>query len=234
MDMPSNLQNLPPEVLDVLRFFGATGQTSAHADEIIERTGLSDRGFGKAIRRLVTSTYLVMDGDQVYRLSDAGRRAVADVLEYDLDTPPQDRVTSSNAPAAGPRVVTRRLVLVAPAILTAGEAAPVQIAFESAGPGQRLSSPAPVVVRFSALHADAAPPTETTLQIGNEPVQAGFTVTPGAFTTARLRVELLQSDEFGYELEPCGGLYADLPVSAAGDPQWSAHGVSVTLRDVGD
>jgi hypothetical protein len=232
--MPSNLQNLPPEVLDVLRFYGATGQTSAHADEIIERTGLSDRGFGKAIRRLVTSTYLVMDGDQVYRLSDAGRRAVADVLEYDLDTPPQDRITSSSAPVSGPHLVKRRLLLVAPATLKPGEPAHVQVGFAGAEFGGPLSGPTPVVVRVSALHAEAAPPTETTLQVANEPVQTAFTVTPGAFTTVRLRVELLQSDEFGYELEPCGGLYADLPVSAAGDPQRSARGVSVSLRDVGD
>jgi hypothetical protein len=231
--MPSNLQNLPPEVLDVLRFYGATGQTSAHADEIIERTGLSDRGFGKAIRRLVTSTYLVMDGDQVYRLSDAGRRAVGDVLEYDLDTPPQDRVTSSAA-ASGQRAVTRRLVLVAPAELKPNEPATVQIGFAGAEFGGPLSGPAPIVVRFSALHAEAAPPTETTLQVNNEPVQAAFRVTPGVFTTARLRVELLQSDEFGYELEPCGGMYVDVPVSAAGSPERAAHGVSVAIRDVGE
>lgn len=233
MDMPSNLQNLPPEVLDVLRFYGATGQTSAHADEIIERTGLSDRGFGKAIRRLVTSTYLVMDGDQVYRLSDAGRRAVADVLEYDLDTPPQDRVTSSAA-ASGPRSVTRRVVLVAPSTLKAGEPATIHVAVSGADPGEQLAGPAPIVARFSALHAQADPPTETTLQIVNEPVQTAFTLTPGAFATARLRVQLLQSDEFGYELEPCGGLYVDLPVSVAGDPQWSTRGVSVSIRDFGD
>jgi hypothetical protein len=229
--MPQNLQNLPPEVLDVLRFYGATGQTSAHADEIIERTGLSDRGFGKAIRRLVTSTYLVMDGDQVYRLSDAGRRAVADVLEYDLDTPPEQRETAAVPPGA--RSVERRLVVAVPRTLTAGAAATVQVGFDGADDGELLSGPAPIVVRFSALHGEAAAPTETTLQVENRPVKHEFTVTPGAYATARLRVQLLQSDEFGYEIEPCGGLYVDVPVTAAGDPALMACGVTVSVRDVG-
>jgi hypothetical protein len=232
VDLPQNLQSFPPEVLDVLRFFGATGQTSAHADEIIERTGLSDRGFGKAIRRLVTSTYLVMDGDQVYRLSDAGRRAVADVLEYDLETPPQFRETP--AVPTGPRSVVRQLLLVAPRALAPGEAATIRVGFDEAEDGELLSGPAPVVIRLSAIHADAAAPNETTLQIENRPVQQTFTVTPGAYTQARFRVQLFQSDEFGYDIEPCGGLYVDVPIAAAADPSLMACGLAVSIRDVGE
>ena len=230
MEMPQNLQNLPPEVLDVLRFFGASGQTSAHADEIIERAGLSDRGFGKAIRRLVTSTYLVMDGDQIYRLSDAGRRAVAGLLEYDLENPPEADETPALPGAA--RLAERRLVLAAPRTLVAGVPAAVQVGFEGANDGQELAGPAPVVVRFNALHAEAAPPGEITLQVSNQPVQHMFTITPGAFTHTRLRVQLFQSDEFGYEIEPCGGLYVDVPVGGAADPARTAYGVDVSIRDV--
>ncbi|MFN8378447.1 MAG: hypothetical protein U0452_07225 [Anaerolineae bacterium] len=230
--MPQNLQTLPLEVLDVLRFFGSTGQTSAHADEIIERTGLSDRGFGKAIRRLVTSTYLVMDGDQVYRLSDAGRRAVADLLEYDLENPLE--IGKSPALPGAARSVERRLVLVAPCALSAGTPAKVWVGFEGADDGELLSGPAPLVVRFSAVHGEAASPAETTLQVENRPVQYEFTVTPGSYTQTRLRVQLFQSDEFGYEIEPCGGLYVDVPVSAAADSVLAAYGASVSIRDVSE
>lgn len=232
MDMPQNLQSLPPEVLDVLRFYGATGQTSAHADEIIERAGLSDRGFGKAIRRLVTSTYLIMDGDQVYRLSDAGRRAVASLLEYDLENPPEASETPALPGAA--RIVDRRLVLAAPRTLAAGRPATVLVGFAGAEDGEALSGPAPVVVRFSAVHAEAAAPAETTLQVENRAVQHAFTCTPGAFAQARLRVQLFQSDEFGYEIESCGGLYLDLPVAAVADPALIACGVDVSIRDVSE
>ena len=232
VDMPQNLQSLPPEVLDVLRFYGASGKTSAHADEIIEGTGLSDRGFGKAIRRLVTSTYLVMDGDQVYRLSDAGRRAVADVLEYDLEAGP---ALPDSAPAVGSsRMVERRLVLAAPRTLAANQPAIIRVGFDSADEDGWLSGPTPVVVRFSAVHGEAGPASEATLQIENKTVVHSFQMTPGDFTKARLRVELFQSDEFGLDIEPCGGLYLDVPVGLAAETEHVASGVTVSIRELGD
>ncbi len=231
MEMPLNLQSLPPEALDVLRFFGATGQTSAHADEITDRADLSDRAFGKAIRRLVTKGYLIMDGDQVYRMSDSGRRAVADMLEYDLVTPPEER-ESAAAISVSVGSALRRLVLVAPRMLKSGAAASVIVGFEGAEDDELLSGPAPVVVRFSAVHGDAGSPAEITMQVENRPVQQQFQVTVGAYTHTRLRVQLFQSDESGYEIEPCGGLYADVPVSDTADSTLAAYGTPVTIRDV--
>ncbi|HYO87629.1 MAG TPA: hypothetical protein VER79_03220 [Candidatus Limnocylindrales bacterium] len=230
MEIPLNLQSLPPEGLDVLRFFGATGQTSAHADEITERADLSDRAFGKAIRRLVTKGYLIMDGDQVYRLSDSGRRAVADMLEYDLVTPPEER--DSAASSASARSALRRLVLAAPLALKSGEPASVIVGFEGAEDDELLAGPAPLVVRFSVVHGEAGSPAETTMQVENRPVQQQFQVTAGPYTRVRLRVQLFQSDESGYEIEPCGGLYADVPVSTTADSTLVAYGAPVTIRDV--
>lgn len=231
MDMPLNLQSLPPEALDVLRFFGATGQTSAHADEITDRADLSDRAFGKAIRRLVTKGYLIMDGDQIYRMSDSGKRAVADLLEYDLVTPPEARARAG-AESAGSHPALRRLVLVAPRRLKAGAAAAVQVGFEGAEADDLWPGAAPVVVRLSVLHGEAVAPAEVTLQVGNGPVQQQFRVTAGAYTRARLRVQLYQSDESGYEIEPCGGLYADIPVSDTADLTQTAYGTPVMIRSV--
>lgn len=233
MEMPLNLQTLPPEALDVLRFFGATGQTSAHADEITERADLSDRAFGKAIRRLVTKGYLIMDGDQIYRISDSGKRAVADMLEYDLVTPPEARASTAVASASA-RTALRQLVLVAPRVLKAGDTTAVQVGFEGAEGDELLSGVAPVVVRLSVIHGEVVAPFEVTLQVGNAPIQQQFRVTAGAYTQARLRVQLYQSDESGYEIEPCGGLYADIHVSDAADLTQTAYGASVMIRDTSD
>jgi hypothetical protein len=230
--MPLNLQSLPPEALDVLRFFGATGQTSAHADDITERAALSDRAFGKAIRRLVTKGYLIMDGDQIYRLSDAGKRAVADMLEYDLVTPPEDRDSAAAAANESARSAMRRLVLAAPRQLQAGASVTVSVGFEGAEEDEQLSGPAPVIVRLSVLHGEAAHPAEATLQVNNAPVQQQFQVMAGMYTRTRLRVQLFQSDESGYDIEPCGGLYADLSVGASAASEQAAWGVPVMIRDV--
>src|SRR5688572_21605659 len=79
MEMPFHLKTLPPDALEILRYYGRSETNIALADDICDNTGLSDRGFGKAIRRLVTKNYLVMDGEQRYRLSDHGQRAVEDL-----------------------------------------------------------------------------------------------------------------------------------------------------------
>src|SRR5215470_5353846 len=87
MELPFHLRALPSEALDVLRFYNASNLSIAHADEIMDGVGLSERLFGKIIRRLVTKGYLHMDGDQAYRLSDHGQEAVDTLAEFDAVSP---------------------------------------------------------------------------------------------------------------------------------------------------
>jgi hypothetical protein len=79
MELPFYLRILPPEALEILAYFRRQGSNIAHADTMLNATQLSERGFGKAIRRLVTKGYLVLDGDQRYRLTEHGQRAVDDL-----------------------------------------------------------------------------------------------------------------------------------------------------------
>lgn len=79
MELPFYLRILPPEALEVLAYYRRLDHTIAYANSMITATGLSERGFGKAIRRLVTKGYLVLDGDQRYRLTEHGQRAVDDL-----------------------------------------------------------------------------------------------------------------------------------------------------------
>ncbi len=76
MDFDYQLKTLPPEALEVIRFYSTRETAIAHANEITRATNLSERAFGRAIRRLVTRGYLNMDGEGRYRLTDLGRRAV--------------------------------------------------------------------------------------------------------------------------------------------------------------
>lgn len=79
MDLPFYLRILPSEALEVLAYYRRRNNNLAYADAMMTATGLSERGFGKAIRRLVTKGYLVLDGDQRYRLTEHGQRAVDDL-----------------------------------------------------------------------------------------------------------------------------------------------------------
>src|SRR3982751_2538155 len=118
MDLPFHLKALPPEALDVLRYFGKLNDPVAHAMKITDEVGLSDRTFGKVIRRLVTKGYLQMDGDQAYRLSESGQDAVDELLEYDAEFPADK--AARQAPVE--EKVSRKLVLVVPKTLQSGAA----------------------------------------------------------------------------------------------------------------
>jgi predicted transcriptional regulator len=83
MDMPFHLKTLPPEALDVLRFFAGHSDDIARSDEVMTGSGLNERRFGVALRRLVTKGYLIMDGYQTYRLSESGRRAATELTDYE-------------------------------------------------------------------------------------------------------------------------------------------------------
>jgi hypothetical protein len=235
MDMPYHLRTLPPEALDILRFYRRLNARSAHADDIIDGADLSDRGFGKAIRRLVTKNYLVMDGDQVYRLSDMGQRAVEELGSYDLN-PSEASAESSEEDEEmvgyEPRQIRRHLVLVAPRMLRAGQPTNVYVGFDDADDDEILFSPLEVILRLNVLHGEPADATETSLVVENRAVHQTFEVTAGSYQQARIRVEVCQFNEELLDFDGCGGLYADLPVGDDGiDTSLAAYGADLELRE---
>jgi|GEM_PF-283804 len=230
MELPFSLRTLPPEAIDILRFFGSNGAASAHADEITQGAGLTDRGFGKAIRRLVTKGMIVMDGDQIYRLSDAGRRSVAELLEYDLNTPEAERPVHA-AVEAEPRFVRRHVIVALPAALTASQNVPVVVGIDAADDDELVMLPLHVQVGVSMVHGEPATPEWAELAVENRPVQHALTVKAGSFSMARLRVQVCQSDVQGeIDESACGGLYVDVPVEAH-TGEIRAFGTDVLLKD---
>lgn len=226
MDLPFHLKTLPPEALDVLRYFGGIDSPIAHADEIISDVGLSERTFGKVIRRLVTKGYLQMDGDQAYRLSDQGQSAVEELIEYEASAP---------APKAKREVVTetipRHLVVVTPSTLVAGQTAQVYVGFSPASDAL-LSEPADVVVRLSVLNGEPTRPQEAAFQLDNGSDHRPFSVTPGSFQCLRIRVNVFQLGPNPDDITIAGGLYIDLnvvPSANASTTQFAAYGADITL-----
>lgn len=226
MDMPYNLQALPPEAIDILRYFASFGTDSAHADAIVEGTGLTERGFGKGIRRLVTKSYVFMSSDQVYRLTDSGRRVLDEVKSYSGST-----TTRPSSPAEA-RFLRRRLVLVAPRTLPAGQAVEIGVGFDEADDNEYLNAPANMLLRLSMINGDPQQPLETPVMLTNRHMQESFKVTAGSYTSARIRVEVCQYRDDGDEFDFCGGMYVDLPVTAGeADPYSSAYGIDVILKE---
>jgi predicted transcriptional regulator len=225
MDIPYSLQTLPPEAVDILRYYTRLNADSAHSDSIVEGAGLTDRGFGKGIRRLVTKNYVVMSSDQVYRLTDPGRRVIEELKAFEGDAPQKPAKTEA-------RFVRRHLVLVVPRALPAGESVEIALGFEEAADEEYLNAPANMLIRLAVLNGEPKRPREASFMLTNRQMQQSFEITAGRFTQARVRVEICQYRDDGDDFDFCGGLYVDLPVTLDSMiPPPTAYGVDVILKE---
>src|SRR5438132_8718344 len=122
MSLPFHLQKLPAEALDVLRYLGQTS-TAASTDELEAGTKLPARSIGKAIRRLVNYDYIVLGASGAYQLTTDGKIAVQQIAEHDAGA---GRSQASRQTQAASNV-QRRLAIVLPRTLVAGQATDVYI-----------------------------------------------------------------------------------------------------------
>ncbi len=226
MELPYSLQTLPPEAVDILRYYATLNADSAHTDSIVDGAGLTDRGFGKGIRRLVTKNYLVMSSDQVYRLTEQGKRVITELKASDSDS------GSKTSGRSDERFIRRRLILVTPRTLVTGQASAVAVGFDEAADEEYLNAPVNLLLRFSVLNGEPRRPREVSFMLTNRHVQHPFEVTAGKFTAARMRIEVLQYRDEGDDFDFCGGMYVDLPVKVEdANPNAEAFGVDVILKE---
>ncbi len=230
MELPFYLRTLPPEALEIIRFYRMSGVTIALSQAITDGTGLSDRGFGKGIRRLVTKGYLVLDGDQRYRLTDFGRRAVDEFVD---DGSPQVEDTEI---AVESRAVERRLVLVLPKHFVAEQAVNVYAGFLDADSSHATDDPLNLLLRLSVVNGEPATARESPFLLDSQAVRQAFEVTPGHFTRARVRVQVYQPGDDLDDTRFAGGMYVDvdvLPPGSAAEPDYTAYGTDIQLIATG-
>lgn len=223
MDMPFHLRTLPPEALEIIRYYSGAGTHVAHADAIQRGTDLSDRGFGKAIRRLVTKGYLTLDGEQRYRLTDSGQRAVDDFRRANAASPEMFRRRKSEE-----ITLERRLIVALPRTVVADEAARVYVGFPEALPALELEEPLNVLLRINVVNGKPESTREYGFLLDSDSSKQEIEITPGRYTQARLRVQVFQVDDVD-EARLAGGLYVDLdvlPPGSAGDGGYVAYGAN--------
>jgi hypothetical protein len=208
--LPLHLQKLEtvPSALDIIRFMNAQPKATADYDTVINGLDISERRFGRATRRLVTTGYMQMRSDYVYQLTERGRKAAEELSAFDAD--------ASGSTTQDFGRIRRRLVLALPQMLVAQQANTLQLGLP-ADPEKRFSLPADIVLRVSGVHADVTEPDNEIVQMGNDIMQQSLTVTPEAYTQARIRVEVFQLSQGGDDLHVCGGMYVDVDVVADGD-----------------
>lgn len=233
MEMPFHLRALPPEALDVLRFYRANPDSQFEVPAILNATGLSERGFGKAVRRLVTKKYLQMVSEGVYRLSDPGRGTVRDLAAWD-DLAPQMKAAERE-----PRFVTRRLVLALPRMLLSGQPTSIYVGFDEPSDDDVLREPVNLLVRLVVINGDDENVTENAFRLTNATARQRFEITAGRYSRIRVRVQVCQlsdADPEGLDLnrEDCAGMYVDVPVTLDFDQVdggLTAYGSEIFIRE---
>ncbi len=222
MELPYELKILPPQAHDVLRFLN--GQSGGQADAIAICRGaeLSDRAFGKAIRRLVTRNYLSMDMSGSYRLTPEGRKAAKLIAEIGGVQQAEDGDEETiTAP--------RRLTVVVPKVLPTGKPAELYAGIDAPG-AARLKASTSVVLRLEGVNCDVSPP-EYTVKVppdtAAEPVT--FVVTSAQTGKSRVRVrayQLVRADE----VEEVGGMYFDVTSDDKNSADLKALGIDLDLH----
>ncbi|MCU0511452.1 MAG: hypothetical protein MUE40_02670 [Anaerolineae bacterium] len=223
VEMPIYLKQLEPltGALEMLRYLS---RGVASADDLIDSLGLSDRSFDKAKRRLVTNQYIAARSDGILELTQKGKNAAHELLEY-------DRLAGDNRDA-GSHKIARRVLVAVPRVLVAGQPAPVTIGFEPDSSGAWRAS-AEVVLRLSALYASVNVRGDQTVSLGRGVARTSLELTPEFYDQARLRVQIFQLSPDGEDITDCGGIFLDINVQADGEPgSLVAHSATIQFNNL--
>ena len=243
MGLPLDLQKLLPQALDVIRYLGTEEDGGADVDTIMDGTGLSERAFGKAIRRLVTRYYVEMPDTGYYVLTERGWQAAEDLHVFD-GTPGVPAAEDASlaegevpeeeteAPTAQVRY-SRRFSMFLPRELVAGSTTALRAGFDTPAADQApLQEPGRVIIRLSAPGCDVTPverPLEVPVKGAAGPVQ--FRITPRQEGTVRVKVIAYQLVS-QRDLRGVGGMYFDLPIAGfptPGSVEFQTLGAAVAL-----
>lgn len=224
-ELPLHLRKLEPlkGALDIIRFLNTRGEKTGSVDDIIDGVGISERSFGKAMRRLVTTGYAQMRSDFVYQLTERGVSAAQELADFDAAGPAADDI--------GPDKIARQLVIALPRTVVAGKATPMLIGLP-ADSEQRFEPPADMVLRVSAIYAEIGGIDSEISKLDNQIFRQEWTLTPEAYDQCRIKIQVFQLSAGGDDLNNCGGMYVDVNVTADAEGGMVAYATDLQFDPV--
>lgn len=224
--LPFELQKLPPQALDVLRFFISNDNDPSDDLDIMEGADLSERSFSKAIKRLVTKKFAEMDSMRRYTLTDKGVDLMQELAKYDESTGTRSEPKTPAPEPTPAEPVQRRLTLVLAEPLVAGKETQIYLGIDEGLDDHEVE----MLLRLSVVNADPDQQEEI-LSLESTAAHTTFQVVAGDFKEVRLRAEAFQADEFSGDLHAAGGMYVDVDVieSDEDDEQLVAYGTDVKV-----
>jgi hypothetical protein len=210
MSLSIDLQKLPPQALDVIRFLDGRDD-GASVDAILAGTGLSERAFGKSIRRLVTRYYVELRDQGVYALTRTGREAAQEIRAYDGTASP-GWISESPAEAESSALHMRQLsVWAAQAIVAQGRSV-LLVGFDAPRATVPLGGEAHLTLRLSAPGCEVEPEEHPLDMLPDKPAgPVQFRVMPHQEGPLQIRIEVFQylTEQEGM---PLGGMYFEIEV----------------------
>lgn len=223
MALPFNLEKLPSEMLEVLRFLG-TCSTPARVPDIVNGTRQSERYVLRAIRRLVNYNLIQIDDHSQYAISSEGKRAHAALLE--ADKAPKVEVKSEAVPG-----IPRRLTAVIPAALVFGQPTPIFIGIDPPQGEAVILDAVTLDLKIQVLGGTITPITASLNVPPNAaaaPARLSVTATVSD-KPVRIKLDAYQAFQVA-ELKVAGRLFFDIPVVVAGSVTAGRRAVAVDLE----
>lgn len=124
MSISHELKTFPRYSEDIIRYLAAQEKHAAFDADILAALEVSERGFRKALRRLVTKEYVEMQFEGTYALTDTGLEAAEIIGPADAPEPPPPDAPPAPVPEpAAPEPTPRSLIVIFPRVLAADQPA---------------------------------------------------------------------------------------------------------------
>jgi hypothetical protein len=204
-ELPIDLRQLEPVrgALDILRYLYKQSGHAADSDDIMDGLGLSERGWDKAKRRLVTRSYIQMQTDYIYELTSKGKESAKILLEFDA---------SGGGGSGDDGKIQRQVVIALPRNLILGQTSTLKVGIE---PYEGFGDAATLIMRLSLTYADLGE-WEEMINLGSDAMILETTIKPQPYQQARIKLEVYQIAPDGDNISECGGMYVDVDVLEAG------------------
>jgi len=206
--LSADLQKLPPQALELLRYLGRNQVDSGDENALAIGADMTRRSIGKAIRRLVTNNYMFMDDARVYFLTQKGKQAIADLATYDAASPQPAQT--------GPATIAYDLCAVIPGQLTPKQPNECQIGL-SPDNSEAVEKDTQILLRFHVTGGQIA--TRNAVLDLSSSTSMPFTSVKITPQTDEVRVRVEAFRMMGMDaLEEAGGMYFDVTTGADNQP----------------
>jgi Mn-dependent DtxR family transcriptional regulator len=231
MSLPFELTTFPKGSLEIIRFLADQDSYAAFDGEIADATGLSDRAFGKAIRRLVTKEYVEMQVDGSYSLTEIGMEAAEAIAaheEEEIHEAAGDDETERGDSEEFETVV-RPVVVIVPRTLVANQPNFLFVRVDEASDDSDADLPVDVLFRIGGDCSAFPEQGDTTVPPEEPAPTVRFEITPPGPGSYTVRIEALQVTQT--DLLEAGRLkFAVKAVEGTADSVFRMHTFDIMLQ----